>query len=99
MSYTTPSQYRHFERNNAAMQTQHTRSEKPEKPLELPPIYSKPRSTLSVSMPTRSSNPYTDESNYVSMDFVNKVLAKVQKGEKFKDSVFPPDTMIHGIGR
>jgi hypothetical protein len=50
-------------------------------------------------MPCRGSNPYTDESNYVSADFVNAAIARGQKGEKFKDSVFPPETMINGIGR
>lgn len=52
-----------------------------------------------MGAPLKSENPYKDESNYVTLDFVNAVIARGHKGEKFKDSVFPPETMINGMGR
>jgi hypothetical protein len=52
-----------------------------------------------MGAPTKNENPYKDESNYVTLDFVNAVIARGLKGEKFKDPVFPPETMVHGVGR
>ena len=43
-----------------------------------------------------NKNAHVDDSNFVTQDYVYSIIAK---GERFKDPVFPPETMIHGINR